>query len=59
VANYWGNNVTVIDGATNATSTVIVGTGPIAIAVNPITNTIYAANNNSNSVTVITLVSGN
>jgi YVTN family beta-propeller protein len=53
VANSYSNNVTVIDGATNATSTVIAGTGPIAIAVNAATNKIYVANYNSDNVTVI------
>ena len=36
--------MTVIDGATNATTTVSAGTGPNAIAVNPVTNKIYVAN---------------
>ena len=37
------NNVTVIDGATNNTTTVAVGTAPCAVAVNPNTNQIYVA----------------
>ena len=53
VANYGSNNVTVIDGATNATSTVAAGDHPIAVAVNPVTNKIYVANYGSNNVTVI------
>ena len=36
--------VTVIDGATNSTTTVAAGYGPSAIAVNPVTNQIYVAN---------------
>ena len=36
--------VTVIDGATNDTTTVTVGVNPQAIAVNPVTNQIYVAN---------------
>ena len=37
VANYGSNNVTVIDGATNGTTTVTAGNGPGAVAVNPVT----------------------
>src|SRR5215471_17971442 len=44
VANRNTANVTVIDGATNNTTTVAAGTTPVAIAVNPITNKIYVAN---------------
>jgi YVTN family beta-propeller protein len=58
VANQGSNNVTVIDGATNNTTTVAVGTGPgtgpSAMAVNPTTNQIYVANTASNNVTVAT-----
>jgi len=48
-------SVTVIDGATNATATVIDPNahGPCAIAVNPATNKIYVANDLSSNVTVI------
>ena len=43
-----------IDGATNATTTVAVGRSfPEAVAVNPVTNKIYVANHGSNNVTVI------
>ena len=52
VANSSGT-VTVIDGATNTTTTVAAGTAPIAVAVNPVTNKIYVANQGSNNVTVI------
>ena len=54
VANY-SSNVTVIDGATNSTTTVGTGTSsyPTAVAVNPVTNKIYVLNYNSNTVTVI------
>ena len=45
--------MTVIDGATNNTTTVAVGSSPEAIAVNPNTNQIYVANTGSNNVTVI------
>ena len=44
VANYHdqgGNTVTVIDGATDSTSTVTTGQGPNALAVNSVTNLIY------------------
>ena len=53
VANVGSNNVTVIDGATNTTTTVAAGSDPIAVAVNPVTNKIYVANRSSNNVTVI------
>ena len=42
-----------IDGATNATITVATGANPIAVAVNPVTNKVYVANNGSANVTVI------
>jgi YVTN family beta-propeller protein len=45
--------VWVIDGATNTTSTVPVGTNPTAVAVNTATNKVYVANQGSNSLTVI------
>ncbi len=44
-------SVTVIDGATNSTTTVPAGAGPVAV--NPVTNKIYVGNFNSNNVTVI------
>jgi YVTN family beta-propeller protein len=47
------NSVTVINGSTNATTTVFVGSNPTAIAVNPVTNMIYAANNENYNVTSI------
>ncbi len=53
VANFASNNVTVIDGATNAATAVAAGTNPVAVAVNPLTNQIYVANETSNDVTVI------
>src|SRR5215469_7704631 len=49
-------NITVIDGATNSTATIIDPNAkfPHAVAVNPVTNKIYVANNDSSgSVTVI------
>src|SRR5262249_58398904 len=46
-------SVTVIDGVTNATTTIPAGRGVKAIAVNTRTNTIYAANTFENSVMVI------
>src|ERR1017187_8388280 len=44
VANYTGNNVTVIDGATNSTTTVTAGQSPFDVRVNPLTNKIYVSN---------------
>ena len=52
-ANFGSNNVTVIDGATNGTTTVAAGTHPYFVAANPATNKIYVANRDSNNVTVI------
>jgi YVTN family beta-propeller protein len=48
-------NITVIDGATNSTTTVTDpnANDPSAVAVNPVTNKIYVANFSSNNVTVI------
>jgi YVTN family beta-propeller protein len=53
VANSGSNNVTVIDGATNATTTVTAGAFPRVIAVNPVSNKVYVANQISADVTVI------
>ncbi len=53
--------VTVIDGATNSTTNLGVGIGgssSYSIAVNPVTNMVYVANKNSNSVTVINGATG-
>src|SRR5215469_1233645 len=47
VANYLGGTVTIIDGATNSTSTIQVGAHPLAIAVNEVTNKIYVAERGS------------
>jgi YVTN family beta-propeller protein len=43
----------VIDGASNAAATVAAGSQPVAVAVNPVTNKAYVANNGSGNVTVI------
>jgi YVTN family beta-propeller protein len=53
VANSDSNSVTVIDGATNSTTTVTSGTNPTAVAVNPDTNRVYVSNAGSGNVTVI------
>ncbi len=55
VANFQSSNVTVIDGATNAISTVTdpKAINPTGLAVNQTTNTIYVTNSGSNNVTVI------
>lgn len=39
--------MTVIDGADNSTATVNAGSYPLAIAVNPTTNKVYAVNNSN------------
>jgi hypothetical protein len=43
----------VIEGATNATSSVPTGSYPVAVAVNPISNQIYVADSGDNTFTVI------
>ena len=45
--------VTVIDGATLTSQTIVVGIAPHATAVNSITNKVYVANQDSDTVTVI------
>jgi YVTN family beta-propeller protein len=54
VPNQTSNNMTVIDGTNNSTTTVSTGLLPQAAAVNLITNKIYVTNQRSNDVTVIT-----
>src|SRR6266568_1121705 len=53
VLNAGSSSVTVIDGATNNTTTVPAGSGPVSVAVNPVTNKVYVANFSSADVTVI------
>src|SRR6266852_8535624 len=57
VANRGSNNVTVIDGAKNTTTTVpaaaVPTLTPFSVAVNPVRNKIYVANKGSANVTVI------
>jgi YVTN family beta-propeller protein len=54
VANPLSNNISVIDGATNAvTATATVGSYPYAVTVNPTTNRIYVTNRDDNTVSVI------
>jgi YVTN family beta-propeller protein len=53
VTGSFAGAVTVIDGATDATTTVNVGSIPKAIAVNPVTNKIYVVNANDSTVSVI------
>ncbi len=48
-----------IDGATNATATVTAGNGVNAVAVNPVTNKIYVANQSSGLTNgIITVIDG-
>src|SRR5450631_2104854 len=47
------NNLVVVDGATNSTTTVPVGVSPFGIAVNPVTNKIYVVNAGDNTVTIV------
>jgi YVTN family beta-propeller protein len=54
VADLGSSSVTVIDGSTDtAVTSVAVGAGPVALAVNPVTNIIYAANQTAGTVSVI------
>jgi YVTN family beta-propeller protein len=53
VVNHGSNSVTIIDGATRATSTVNVEDRPEAVAVNPVTNKVYVTNAGADSVSVI------
>jgi YVTN family beta-propeller protein len=53
VANYTGNNVTVIDGATDNTTTVTAGQYPYDVRVNPLTNKIYVSNFCGNDPTCV------
>jgi YVTN family beta-propeller protein len=53
IANSESGNVTVLDGTTNLTDTLGVGSTPQAIAVNSLTDKIYVANYKSNTVSVI------
>ncbi len=55
--------VTVINGANNNTTTVNVGVAPVAVAVNPATNTIYVANSCGSDLTcqsagTVTVING-
>jgi DNA-binding beta-propeller fold protein YncE len=47
------DTIVVLDGVTNTTTSVTVGSQPSAIAVNQVTNTVYVTNSGSNDVTVI------
>ena len=53
IPNSSSNDVTVIDGVTNTSTTVAAGSAPVAVEVNPVTNKIYVADNGDNTVTVI------
>ena len=53
MTNSGGNTITVIDGATNQTSSITVGNRPEGLAVNTVTNKIYVPNSADGTVTVI------
>ena len=53
VTNRNGQSLTVIDGATNNTTTVNVGDQPCGLAVNTATNKVYVANQASGNITVM------
>jgi hypothetical protein len=48
-----GGTLTVVDGTTNATTVVPVGSGGGGIAVNPVTNLVYLTNTNNGTLTVV------
>ena len=52
-ANQFTNDLTIIDGTTNTSTTIPVGTSPFAVAVNEQTNLVYVANSADNTVSVI------
>lgn len=53
VTNGQSGSVTMIDGATNAPTSIMVGAQPVAVAVDAATNRIYVANRGDGSVSVI------
>jgi YVTN family beta-propeller protein len=53
VANSGSNSVSVINGLTNAVTSVMVGSFPKAVAINPGSNTIYVANQDDGTVSEI------
>jgi YVTN family beta-propeller protein len=53
VANNGSNDVTILDEATPATTTVTAGLGPTYVAVNTVNNTVYVANSADGTVTII------
>ncbi len=53
VSNAMSNDVTVIEGSTNSTTSVGAGVRPAALAVNPTTHKIYVTHQGGHGVTVI------
>lgn len=49
----------IVDADDHVSATTAVGTGPVAVAVNPVANRVYVANGGSNNVTVIDASTGN
>jgi YVTN family beta-propeller protein len=47
------NTVSIINGSSNSTLNIPIGSAPNAIAVNPVTNLVYVANQDSNTVSII------
>jgi YVTN family beta-propeller protein len=52
-ATNYGSTVDVIDGITNTVTTVATGQSPQSLALDPITNTVFAGNNGSDNLTAI------
>jgi DNA-binding beta-propeller fold protein YncE len=50
VAKEGSSDMTVIQGKTNKTKTVATGSGPVSVAVDPVTHKVYVANSGSNDV---------
>ncbi len=58
-ANYWSDEVTIIDGDTDSViTTITVGYEPCAFTYNPHQNRVYVANERSSSISVIRDVTG-
>jgi YVTN family beta-propeller protein len=54
VTNHASNSISVIDGKTNkVTGTITVGTSPVGVSANPVTNKVYVTNIQSSTVSVI------
>ena len=53
IADYGQDSIAIIDGATLSIAKLTAGVGPLAVAVNPVTNKVYVTKDTDNDVTVI------